>query len=227
MLLLLGLALLAGACRDDSHRQHMREAARYQRMLNASGRRVMLVSPDGTPTRKLRKRHQRVKVYDENLVALGQVRWYPLEDAQNPAARAATVELTRLSGAERWATRAAQAPVGERTTVTMPGHFRIENEQSRWLIFGDDDQQVATFQRSKDGDWLMRPGAALAPDDDAAVFRVTSDASGVARVERAAAAVAQLQVGQLAPVEMLALQVPGLNPLAQVALGVWLHQNID
>lgn len=262
ILLLAGLALMAGACRDDAHRQHMREAARYQRMFSASGRRVVVTAADGSVARKLRKRHQRVKVYDENLAALGHVRWYVQQpqpsdvrsnhaqeggaqsndaqtadartvDAQDPSALAGSalagntqVEISRIVGTERWVSHDAQPSVVGRRAVTIPGYLRVENDQNRWVVFDDAGQQLATFERSKEGEWSMRPHAA-APTPDAATLHVTQDAPGGAKLLRESAPVAQLQVGQLAPVEMLAMQVPGLNPLAQVALGVWLHQNID
>ncbi len=202
-LLVLIVAVLAG-CREDPSDS----ADEFQRKLDSTGRRVLVVDADGQPLRKLRIRRDSYKVYDESLAAVGYVRWEDVDDQQPVRAR---VELRPLDKSEPLAVEQVADDSFE-----LPDHFRIERVDRGWAVFDAEASLVGIFERY-DGSWHLRGGyddqPSLSVDDSEAMLAVLREGQTEFR----------LQAGELSALELLAADLDGLGPLEQTAVGVWMQ----
>lgn len=241
-------------------------------MLNASGKRVVLVGPDGKQLRKLRKGSSQIKVYNDELKPLGYVRWRlersvsaaksnqknaahtaaksdtenaddtPVADSDGsqPKKPSTRVEIKSLGSPESLTILAAQASSDSTHIVEVSEHFRIVRQppvgepdaQYTWTVFGPDKNMVGVFEKLENSEWRLSTGAkrksdAMGAREFRANFRVQNDASGGRmQVIRGGKIVATVKFGELAPVELLALQLDDLPLLERISVGVWLAHNV-
>jgi hypothetical protein len=178
----------------------------------------MLVDAEGATLRKLRKQRNRFKVYGDDLAALGYVEWSDDEPA--------SIEMTALETGETSTIKPVDPDDEKPTAFEMPGHFRIEKTRRGWAVFDQDREPLGIFEKLDEGGWQLR-SKADAPDafKKKAVFRVETADAGPATVTRDGKTIAHVRIGELSPLELLALQLPGLAPIEQVAVGAWLRLN--
>lgn len=203
----LGLLLLVvvalGACREDRGGSD-RSAADYQRRLDASGKRVLVVDPGGDPVAKLRKRTTQYKVYDETLAPVGFVAW-STDDNGEP-----TVHVRAIDGERRPVERVSEGK------FELGDDLRLERTDAGWAVFGPESKLVGVFQR-RDEHWKLRlgdDGPTVAAEADAGQWTVSEDGKPVLEVRSTA----------VSEVEVLALKLDGLPMLYRVAVGAWMQR---
>ena len=203
----LGILVLAvvalGACREE--RGSERTTADFQRLLDANGKRVLVVTPDGDPVAKLRKRPTKYKVYDESLAPVGYVSW------QTDEAGAPQVSVRTLSGEALPIERVSEG------TFELGDELRLERTDRGWAVFGPEAKLVGVFQKRGDV-WQLRPGY-----DDAPTFTVTAEDTSWA-VLKDDEPVLEARSKALSRLEALALKLDGLPMLHRVAAGAWMQR---
>lgn len=240
-LLLLALVSVTG-CRDDSGRENARQAAEYRRALDSSGKRVLIVDADGERVAKLRKRRGQIKVYGDDLKALGYVRW----DRPKPAAPTSAsngpfgVRVKALGSEDILEIIAVDGSSEAPRVFELPGRFRIvmqppaagSEAHRSWKILGPEGELLGIFNRSGDAEWqlltdLIQGGAGEGGAEFEADYRVKEVDSGAERLElrRDGKVVASIRFGELSALEFLALKLDKLPALERVSVGVWLANN--
>lgn len=231
-LLLVSLLGVMG-CRDDSGRENARQAAEYRRLLDASGKRVLIVDAQGRQQVKLRKRRDQIKVYGEDLKALGYVRWGGADAPGEPV----SVRVHALGSPQPVALREVERPDGAGRMVELDGYFRIIEQltgpraeaPSAWRVLGPDHSVIGIFQKTAESEWQLlsdpvEPSAAEMQFE--ADYRAEEVAAGERmKLVRDKEVVATVEFGALSAPELLALQLDELPRLQRVSLGVWLTQN--
>jgi len=240
-LLLLALVSVTG-CRDDSGRENARQAAEYRRALNSSGKRVLIVDADGERLAKLRKRRDQIKVYGDDLEALGYVRWdrpapaAPTSASQGPIG----VRVKALGSKDILEIVAVDESSDAQRVFELPGRFRIVEQppaagvsaHSAWKILGPEGELLGIFSKSGDEEWRLLTdlkgegtGEGLAKFE--ADYRVKEVDSGAERLElrRDGNVIASIRFGELSALEFLALTLEKLPRLERVSVGVWLTNN--
>jgi hypothetical protein len=207
-LVLLALAALGG-CREEP--QQGRTAAQYQRLLDSSGKRVLVVDGAGQPVAKLRERSHKYKVYEADLTPVGFVSWESTEAGTVVAARSIENDDAR-----------AIEQVSE-NTFELGAELRIEQTDRGWAVFGPNAQLAGVFERGafKGGGpdtWSLRRSY-----DDAALIRATSDGTRWSLTQDGRTIIA-VQAGELPALELLSLELDTLSTLHQVAVGVWMER---
>jgi|GEM_PF-6729223 len=226
----------ATGCRDDSGRENARQAAEYRRQLDASGKRVLIVDARGSQQVKLRKRRDQIKVYGEDLKALGYVRWSAAPSQAKPGGPV-SVRVHALGSPDPVPILEVERPDASGRIVELDGHFRIVEQwsapksdaPSAWQILGPDKKVIGIFQKSGESEWqlLTNPRDGSAADKNfEADFRVKDPKAGERmKLLRDKKVVATVEFGALSALELLALQLDALPRLQRVSVGVWLTQN--
>jgi hypothetical protein len=204
--LLLVMVLALGACREDPSAGES-SAMKYQRTLDASGKRVLVTDANGDTVAKLRKRNTKFKVYDESLAPVGFVEWQKAEGEGG-----ARVTMRSLDGK----TRESVEPVSE-DSFEIEGRVRIERTDRGWAVFDKDAALVGIFERGSDEEWVLRP------DYEGEPFEATRD--GVDwKVKQGEETVLKARANALARPEILALKLDGLSVLERMSVGAWMER---
>ncbi len=202
--LLAAAVLIASGCQDDE--PSASAAAHYRRLLDANGRRIMVVDAKGHPVCKLRKRYHGYKVYDAHLAAVGYVKWRAAGDAG-----AARVTQRPLDGSKP----ASIEPVDD-GNFEMAGHFRLEPTNRGWAVFGTDGKLMGAFEKNDEGKWQLRrrygKGPVFTVEPSPVPTVVDADGNAVLRVD----------VGEVKPLVLLSLKIDTLSPLEQISAGLWM-----
>src|SRR5690554_367 len=180
----------ATGCRDDSGRENARQAAEYRRQLDASGKRVLIVDAQGSQQVKLRKRRDQIKVYGEDLKALGYVRWSVAKPDDKSAAPVA-VRVQTLGTPDASPILPVEQAEDSGRIVELAGHFRIVEQlptpksdaPSAWRVLGADKKVIGIFQKLGENEWQLLTD----PKKDASSAAVASDFEADFRVKDAEA----------------------------------------
>jgi hypothetical protein len=208
-ILLLALLALAG-CREDRDGSQASSAVQYQRMLDSSGKRVVIVDAQGDAVAKLRKRTRKYKVYDAEFAPVGFVSW---ESSEQPDGAEAVVVARSLAKDDAQAIE--QVSEG---TYELGAKLRIERTDRGWAIFGPDAKLVGLFERGDADEWRLRPsyegGSFFEAETSEAGRSLTLDGETIL----------ELRAGELSSLELLSVELDGLPMLHRMAVGVWMER---
>jgi hypothetical protein len=215
----LALVVLAG-CREDRGSE-ARTAAQYQRMLDSSGKRVLVVDAAGEPVAKLRKRTAKYKVYDADLTATGFVSWEPADSTSVDPEQAAPDKTSgpRATVTARSLTKQDARDIAQvsEDNYELGGALRIERTDRGWAVFGPDAELVGLFERAERDSWSLRRDYG----DGAAIEAKTSPTSS--SLMRDGKKILEDKSGRLSALELLAFELEGIPTLHRVAVGAWME----
>lgn len=179
------------------------------------GKRIILEGASGHEDLKLRKRHKGFKVYGEDHLPLGLVRW------REEGPRGTFVELRTLDGSRRaiLASLAKEGVPDETTfedTFDVGDRLRMERIERGWAIFDRQGTLLALLDRDGEERWRMRKSY-----NDRDSWTVTRGEDRM-QLRLGDQTVRTFPAALFATVGILAFGIASLDPLDTVALATWL-----
>lgn len=206
LLLLICLIMLpASGCMRELPEPPKREYPRPA----TGGKRIILEGSADVGDFKLRKRHQRFKVYGEDHLPLGIVRWSEEEG------RGIVIELSAFDGS-----RTATLVASNEDTFDVGDRLRMERIERGWAIFDRQGVLLALVDRDREERWRMRKSY-----NDRDSWTVSEEEHRM-QLRLGDKTVRTLPADLFAPVGVLAFAIKSLTPLDTVALATWLSVHV-
>lgn len=202
----LALLVLTGCFQNhEPPRQFVPGDPLYEQF-TSGGDRIMIDHPDDGPILKLRQRRHLTRVYDADMLPVGQVR--RVDDQ---------IEQRSLDAQTRRTTRWL-----DEDTVVLDDAWRLERVgEVGWDLFDADGFLISLWRRDDDGQWTIR-----ATDGDAPIYRIAADEDRRQVVDRSGAPYLTVSNEDWSDLKLLVLTIDDFAPLERYTLASWADHHL-
>lgn len=202
------LMVVSSACEQEEGPRRFAPGGEYFKLLDASGKKHIVLGDQEQRLAKLRVRDQEIKVYDAQMRSIGTVEWIE-KGEEGDEEIVITVEPRGEEPIE------LRRP-GE-NVFQLDGFFRAERVERGWVVFDSDGQRLGYVEESEPGDYALRddyssPAKAYARKTESAVKSPSGRTIVTARPEFRSAALTGFAFEK------------ELDVLGRVAFGLWLEK---